>query len=314
MRFAVNEVRGLSPLYEKLALHVAGNDRVLTFLAELPADRQQPNLFFAAVRHVAGLPTDAHGLETILASQAPAIAQVMKSRTTQTNEPGRCAVLLPALARLPQPLAILEVGASAGLCLLADRYGYDYGRRRIEAPHDRRALAPVFPCKANDLTPLPTKQPNIGWRLGIDLNPLSVASMEQMGWLETLVWPEQIERLTRLRSAIEIAQQSPPRVLQGDLLRDLRSALAAVPAGMTPVVLHTAVLAYVQSQTERDSFADAVKASGAAWICNEAPVVFPWIAAKAPHPHQPNRYLLAIDAKPVAWTAANGQAIDWFAS
>ncbi len=39
------------------------------------------------------------------------------SKRTQTNEPGRCAVLLPLLAALPQPLALLEVGASAGLCL-----------------------------------------------------------------------------------------------------------------------------------------------------------------------------------------------------
>ena len=45
----------------------------------------------------------------------------------QTNEAGRCAVLLPVLAALPQPLALLEVGASAGLCLYPDRYAYRYG-------------------------------------------------------------------------------------------------------------------------------------------------------------------------------------------
>ena len=37
------------------------------------------------------------------------------ARRTQTNEPARCAVLLPALAQLPQPLALIEAGASAGL-------------------------------------------------------------------------------------------------------------------------------------------------------------------------------------------------------
>jgi hypothetical protein len=49
----------------------------------------------------------------------------MLAQSTQTNEPGRCAALLPMLARLPEPLALLEVGASAGLCLLPDFYTYD---------------------------------------------------------------------------------------------------------------------------------------------------------------------------------------------
>jgi len=42
--------------------YVAGSDRLLDFLASLPADRQQPNLFFAAVRQVAGLPANFEAL------------------------------------------------------------------------------------------------------------------------------------------------------------------------------------------------------------------------------------------------------------
>ena len=135
----------------------------------------------------------------MLREAAPAIRATMLARRTQTNEAGRCATLLPVLARLPQPLALLEVGASAGLCLLADRYGYDYGVSRL-APAS--ADAPVFPCRADAATPLPAAHPRIAWRLGLDLHPADVADAADCAWLATLVWPEQSDRLARLRAAL----------------------------------------------------------------------------------------------------------------
>ncbi|MFE1255308.1 DUF2332 family protein, partial [Streptomyces fungicidicus] len=54
------------------------------------------------------------------------VSSLMLARMTQTNESARCATLLPVLAALPQPLALIEVGASAGLCLYPDRYRYRY--------------------------------------------------------------------------------------------------------------------------------------------------------------------------------------------
>ena len=93
---------------------------------------------------------------SLLREHASAVRATMLTRRTQTNEAGRCATLLPVLARLPQPLALLEVGASAGLCLLPDRYGYDYGHRQL-APASPDA--PVFPCRANPATPLPAGAP-----------------------------------------------------------------------------------------------------------------------------------------------------------
>ena len=226
-RFAHNEARGQSALYEDLAEFVAESDRMLTFLASLPKDRQQPNLLFAAVRNVVGLPSDGKALVDAIDREGDAVSAVMKTRTTQTNEPARCAVLLPVLARLPQPIAIVEVGASAGLCLLPDRYGYDYGRCRIEAPNETRACAPAFPCECNEFTPLPRNLPDVQWRRGLDLNPLDVASTSDMEWLETLVWPEQQGRRERLRAAIEVARRGPPTVARGDLLKDLAGAPSA---------------------------------------------------------------------------------------
>src|SRR5216684_897329 len=131
--FASDEARGSSEAYEKLALAVAQSGDLLEFIATFPIEKRQPNLFLAAVRHVCGIPRGADELRQFVRAGAAQIREVMLSRTTQTNEPARCAVLLPLLAQLAPPLALIEVGASAGLCLLMDHYGYDYGVARIDA-------------------------------------------------------------------------------------------------------------------------------------------------------------------------------------
>jgi hypothetical protein len=310
-RFATVEARGSSPVYEQLALGIAGSSRLLAFLSTMPSDRRQPNLFLAAVRHVAGLPRDGKEMEEIVRTYSARIKQVMLSRTTQTNEPARCAVLLPLLKDLRQPLALIEVGASAGLCLLPDRYGYDYGSHRISPPSP--GAAPVFECVANAATPLPHALPNIGWRLGLDLSPLDVTSSDDVGWLETLVWPGQEDRARNLRAAIEIARADPPTVRQGDLLTDLPAIAALAPTDMQLVVYHTAVLGYVPRQSDRDAFAKTVGETRAVWISNEVPRAFPTLARTAPPPPSHGDFLLAVDGKPVAWTGPHGQSIRWFA-
>ncbi len=107
----------------------------------------------------------------------------MLTRRTQTNEPARCAVLLPALAQLPQPLALVEVGSSAGLTMLFDRYSYDYGGYRLAGSDPD---APVLRCEPRGPVPLPPRIPEIAWRAGLDLNPLDVTSDDDVRWLS---WP-----------------------------------------------------------------------------------------------------------------------------
>lgn len=310
-RFAVVEVRGSSPIYEQLAAAVAHSPDLLAFVSSMPLERRQPNLFLAAVRHVGGVPRDGREMEAIVREHAPRIREIMLSRTTQTNEPARCAVLLPVLAGLRQPLALIEVGASAGLCLLPDRYGYDYGGHRIAPPPP--GLAPIFECVANAATPLPEALPKVGWRLGLDLRPLDVTSPADMGWLETLVWPGQEHRARNLKAAMEIARADPPTVRQGDLLAHLPTIIALAPRDMQVVVYHSAVLGYVGSQSHRDAFAATARQSGAVWISNELPTVFPDFARTAHPPPSLGHFLLAVDGTPVAWTGPHGQSIDWFA-
>lgn len=304
-RFAEVEARGHSPQYEALSLGVAAYPEILAFLAELPEPKQQPNLLLAAVRFVCGVQTSPDEFRAALLEQRDAVRTVMLRRRTQTNEPARCAVLLPLLCRLPGPLALLEVGASAGLCLLPDRYGYVY------SGHDPFGAGPRFACVGNVATPVPAAVPDIVWRAGIDLNPLDVRNDDDMAWLEALVWPDQPDRAARLHAAIAAARRDPPRIVAGDLLTALPAVAAEAPKDATLVVFHTAVLAYVADPADRAGFVRTVQDLGARWISNEAPYVFPDIAARLAGPARRGPFLLALDGEPAAWTDPHGAWIDW---
>jgi hypothetical protein len=309
-RFAETEAREHSPLYEALASGVAGDRAALEFVASLPRAKQQPNLLFAALRRACGTPADWTQARAGLRSRADAIHAVMLARDTQTNEPGRCAVLLPVLASLKQPLALIEVGASAGLCLLADRYMYDYQGRILRGPA-APDHAPLLVCRIGDTTPIPRSVPQVVWRVGLDLNPVDLTDDDQVAWLETLVWPDQPHRLARLRAAISVARADPSRVVQGNLLTDLPALVAEAPPDATLVVFHTAVLAYVADPDMRAAFARTVLDLGAIWICNEAPLVFPDIAAKAATSPARGAFLLAVNETPLAWTDPHGAWMEW---
>jgi hypothetical protein len=310
VRFADEEARGRSPLYEAICRGVAGDDAVLEFLETLPAAKQQPNLLLAAVRHAAGTPADWAAFRTSLLAHADAVRGVMLSRATQTNEPARCAVLLPVLAGLPPPLALIEVGASAGLCLLPDRYGYDYGGGRTLGVMD--GTAPVFRCAVDARVPVPSSVPRIVWRAGLDLSPIDAADPDQAAWLETLVWPEQTERLDRLRLALRIVGAERPRIVSGDLLGDALERLCAeAPRDATLVVFHTAVVAYLADRADRARFASTVQSLCPYWISNESPRVFPRVADAAGRSPEPGRFLLSVNGAPVAWTDPHGASVTW---
>jgi hypothetical protein len=306
--FSVNEAKGQSDLWSEFAEKVSEDPDLLAFLADLPKPKRQPNLFFATARSLYGTPTEWTKFRSHILSDRATLANRMAERSTQTNEPGRCAVLLPLMASLPQPLAIIEVGAAAGLCLLLDRYGYDYGERGLIPPSCTES--PVFPCEAIGKVPIPKNVPEIGWRYGLDLNPLDVTDNEQMTWLETLVWPGQDQRLCRLRQSIAVAVNDPPPIYRGDLLIDLAAVLAKVPSGLPIVIFHSAVMNYLPSQDARDAFADLAMQTCDYWIANESPLVLPKISSKAGRGRS-GSFLMSMNSEPVAWTNAHGASIEW---
>jgi hypothetical protein len=307
--FADHEARQRSPLYAEICHRVASDTALLAELAELPLEKRQPNLLLAAAKYLFGTARDWPQFRERLETHFDAIQVVIMARRTQTNEPARCATLLPLLALLPQPLALLEVGASAGLCLLPDKYRYDYGGRIVAATNGD-ATAPLFHCKVNDATPVPKKNVEVIWRAGLDLNPLNVNADGDVRWLHALVWPGEGERDRLLDEALAVARRDPPRVAKGDLRYDLAALAAEAPKNATLVVFHTAVLAYVRDAADREAFAETVKQLGAQWVSNESAnlshvpdlMLRPW-----------ERFLLTLNGIPQAYTDAHGAAMEWLA-
>jgi len=309
--FALEQAHGGSAIYQMLSESIAADADFIRLLDELPSIKRQPNLLFGAVRFLDGPITTFETFKNWTLENWEQVSAAMQVRLTQTNEVARCATLLPLLARIKGPLALLEVGASAGLCLYPDKYQYQYGEVRVGDPNSPLVLN----CKISGSVPIPDQLPEVVWRGGIDLNPLDLANPDDYRWLESLIWPDQPERLDHFRMAASIVQADPPNLVKGDLNQDLLTLVEEVPTDATLVIFHSAVLAYL-SQDLRTSFANVVRELPGHWISNEGPRVFPSFAQglKERPAGSPARFLMALDEQPIAWTGPHGQCLEWLAN
>ncbi|KRF19305.1 hypothetical protein ASG90_20705 [Nocardioides sp. Soil797] len=304
-----------SPCFVDWSLGVAGDREVQDLIRTLPAIKQQPNLVFAAARwHGAPAPGPYAGLRATLIDHWAEVRETILSRSTQTNEVGRLATLLPAFARingLAKPLALIEVGASAGLNLFPDRFRFRW--TRPDGSSYCLGEGPELACRLRADTPLPDRAPQVVSRRGIDLNPLDASDPDAMSWLTNLVWPEQHERRERLEHAIAIAAVEPPRITRGNLLEELPALLDTMPSAATVVVFHSAVIAYLE-EADRRRFASlmaSLTSEGRChWVSNEGGNVLPEITATGPTPDEPC-FVLGLDGQSVAFTHGHGAWLEW---
>lgn len=296
--FTTADVTGASPLYRHLAIGVAEDPDLLDLLGHAPPNQRRPVLLFAAVHFlllqgadhpladfypsVAGTPAPGDPRPAFrdfcLGSAQPAVARLLATRATQTNEVGRCAVLYPGLLEAAggRPVALLEVGASAGLNLLLDRYTYRYRRGRggngVTGGAARAALEVAAATRA---APPPLgPPPAVTSRIGVDPDPLDVRDDDDMTWLAACVWPEDVARRRRLEHALRIARVDPPRVRQAGAADGVAAAGADTPADVLLCVLHSAVMSYLD-RDEQDAFVSTVEDLGrtrdVAWLSMEGP-------------------------------------------
>ncbi|WP_455131895.1 DUF2332 domain-containing protein [Microbacterium aurum] len=240
-RFAEVEAHPHSPCYADWSHRIAADDGVLARIDRLPVAKRQPNLVLAAARYAGARQGPFEEFRDFLLGEWDRIADIAAARSTQTNEPARAAVLLPLFARAAgrKSLYLIEIGASAGLCLYPDRYSYRYDGLALD-PVD--GPSPVrLVCRTTGEPPVPQRLPDVVGRAGVDLNPLDVTDPDHVRWLECLIWPEQEERLARLRAAVSVAQD-PPAIVAGDLNDTVAELVRGAPRDAAVVVFGSAVL------------------------------------------------------------------------
>lgn len=311
-RFAADEAPGRSELYGAWATAVATDADLAAVIAGIPAAHRQPPLVFAVMRLLGAPEVSSDPWRHWVLAHAAELAAECANRSIQTNEPLRCAALLPALAGLDGPLALIEVGASAGLCLYPDRYSYRYTTDdgavvRLD-PQDGPSAVVLESRWIGDAPP-PRRMPQIVWRAGIDLAPLDPAAPDTRAWLTGLVWPGETGRAERIHAALDIAASDPPLLVAGDAASDAVTRLAALaPAGATVVVTTPGVLVYVPRAERARAIAQA-RAAGT-WITLDDPSTHEaWTDPLPPRPD--GAFALAIDGRVVAAADPLGRFVEW---
>ncbi len=277
--------------YARICRGVADDPEVLSLLDAAPPAQQRPLLLLAAV-HFLLLSGDDHVLcefyDTVAALRggdpgAPGgspdgdvaavfagfcaerrsqLEELIATRTTQTNEIGRCNALLPGLCHVAElhgretTLSLLDLGTSAGLNLLFDDYFFTYG-----TPEGNSRVAGVassevrLRCTVRDgLDSLPDLAlPAMAERVGLDLSPVDLYSDDEARWLLACQWPDNPERFGRLLAAVENARVTgrAPRLERGDMVEDLADVVATVSGEEPLVVFHSWVAAYLDEERQR---------------------------------------------------------------
>lgn len=178
----------------------------------------------------------------------------------QTNEVGRAAALMSGLlaasAEYRLPIHLYELGASAGLNLILDRYGYELGGVRAGDATSPLQLMPEWPGP-----PPPTAEVRVAHRRGVDLRPLDLAADGER--LLAFVWPDQQQRLAQLETALEIARKEPPAIDTADAADWLEAKLSLDPeVGAARIVLHSVAYQYFPASSQ-SRIAEHIAAAGA---------------------------------------------------
>jgi hypothetical protein len=248
----------------------------------------------------------------VLVERGEWVAQFVREQLVQTNEVQRCFALLPLFLTVARaagrPLDLLELGPSAGLNLVWDRYRYSY-REGTWGPRDAS-----LELEGEERAPVPAAllgtAVEVRRRRGIDKNPVDVTRSEGVRMLEAFASDEP-ERLRKLHAAIDVVRREPPELVHGDYLELLPALLEDRDDGALTVVFQTLSTIYLPVE-QREHVRACIDTAAAA-----APLA--WISTPTPEEHGQRRgdYPLELAIWPgserriVARTNNRGEWLEW---
>ena len=285
-----------APLYSRIAHRVAREPAVLDLMSVAPATQRIPVLLFASAHHLLlnqrdhqlarHYPNIAQGnaqgdatdlfVEFVL-DRADAMKELLATRSTQTNEIGRCNWFLFPFVMLDSEvgaLAQVDVGSSAGLNQLFPRLRFDLTPGGFIGESNDLTIA----CDITGAPPVIQQIPQVVWSIGLDAKPIDVHDDNEVRWLEACVWPDQVERFHRLQRAIAMARQHNIVVERGDAVDDVAQAIERAAKHAHPVVTTSWVLNYLPPE-RRIAFVDELDRVGTerdlSWVIAESPYETP---------------------------------------
>jgi hypothetical protein len=263
---------GRSPLYARLWRALADDAQVGAIVGPSPP-WDVPLRLMAGIHYLVltGAATW-EGVDDVLRDQEAFLRDWVATRVVQTNEVQRCWALLPCFLEaagraVAGELDLVELGPSAGLNLVWDRYGYTYESGRWGAVNPELRLAGA---EMRQVPPaLLELHPTVRSRTGIERSPIDVTSDDEALLLKSFVWADQTARLQRLDAAIAAVRADLPDLVQGDIVERLPETLETFRnSDALTVVWETAVLGYVPEEGRRRIY-DAIARFG-----QEHPIAF----------------------------------------
>lgn len=289
--------RTAAPLYSRLADRVAREPQILELMKAADVTQRIPVLLFACVHFLvlaepdqdlahhypnlqrsgrdrtSGQDKAADAFVRFVLEHQEDLGVLLASRSTQTNEVGRCNWFLFPFALLEEEvgdLARIDVGSSAGLTLLFSHIDFDVRPGSLLSGDGILTVQ----CSTRGRPPLLDHVPNVVWSRGFDTRPVDLFDDDHVRWLEACVWPEQVERFDRLVQAIDLARRHGLHVEHGDAIRDIVSFVEHASGHGHPVVTTSWVLNYL-TPTQRTQFVAQLDDIGSArdlsWVIAESP-------------------------------------------
>jgi hypothetical protein len=280
LAFAEFECKGNSTLYYQLSNQIAEDSEILAMASATRIGQPIPNIFLAAV-HFLLLKNNEQALATFYpsiskqkTSEIPFqlfknfcldnekdIVDIIATKIVQTNVINRCSYLMPIFSKIMndenRPTTIIDIGTSAGLTLNFDKYEYWYNDKKIFGNSKVVNSSKIISAEIPTIYPIKQKISKIG----IDQNIIDTTNKDELLWLQSLIWPDQLDRFGYMEEALKLEHLNEINFCKGQSIKEFEEIILNVDKDQALIIYATHTL-YQFSQAHKDEFYSMIERIG----------------------------------------------------